>query len=810
MKYTLQKLNLVDFSRIYDSNLRTFGYAILTCGLCLMLCTCSIFRPGGTAKKAEAVEVLPLTGTWKFRPDQKNVGLDENWHLRGVDDSAWENIEVPGTWNEGQNVSVQWNYEGTAWYRRKIEVPKNWRGENIRLRFLAVYLISDVWLNGKHLGNHKGGYTEFSFDISEALNFSEPSENIIAVRADNTKRRFQAPGHSIDWWNCGGITREVFLERHPEIFVKKVFITPEILASKSVVKIQAFFGNKSNLPRDIIVKAEASYQGRAEASDSCAVSVEAAGSDCIMVFSIDKPKFWSPDTPQLYDLKLSWRLKSLDSWWTSQERFGIREIEVRGTELYLNGEKIWLQGIALHQDYAGMGSAVSHEAQRSDLERIKRLNANFVRLGHYPFHRYSLDVCDEIGLLVWSEVPVWQNSAAELANDKMYQEWVKPQITEMIEQQYNHPSVIFWSIANEISRAWDDAPENVAYVKKATDYVRKLDSTRLVSYASASATGANTWQFLDVIGKPLHYGWFHSPNVYDVGPQADKIHAHSPHKPILAIELCGMSYPDTHNGYSEDVRFSVEYHDKLLRVDMQHLMIRKDFVCGVTLWTLADLKGGREKGTYGILDRERRQVKHLYETIKNLYLKDPKILIIDQKTGYQPGERLEVEFWSFDRSKQPIEGCKLRWWIAGSKTPAGLEHSTIGEFDIDIVPDSAKKIGRASWDIPIEASGFHSLFCILEDRDGSVLFANDYYFDVGPPEKPAILWVKVVDDQSRLIADANVKINGFPRTTDEFGRVPFLLNTGRYKVKVESKGIICEAEADVESGRTDEIICTIR
>jgi hypothetical protein len=313
-----------------------------------------------------------------------------------------------------------------------------------------------------------------------------------------------------------------------------------------------------------------------------------------------------------------------------------------------------------------------------------------------------------------------------------------------------------------------------------------------------------------VIGKPLHYGWFHSPNVYDVGPQVEKIHAHSPDKPILAIELCGMSYPDTHNGYSEDVRFSVEYHDKLLRVDMQHLMIRKEFVCGVTLWTLADLKGGREKGTYGILDRERRQVKHLYETIKNLYLKDPKILIIDQKTGYKPGERLEVEFWSFSRSRQTIEGCKLRWWIAGSKTPAGLEHTPMGEFNVDIVPDSAKKIGSAAWDIPIEASGFHSLFCVLEDGDGSVLFANDYYFDVGPPEKPAILWVKVVDDQSRLIDDANVQIDGFPRTTDEFGRVPFLLNTGRYEVEVESNGIICDAEADVESGKTREIICVIR
>jgi beta-glucuronidase len=744
--------------------------------------------------EVEAVETMPLTGIWKFKPDQGNVGTDENWYSSEMDDSTWEDINVPGTWNEGQNVSVEWNYEGTAWYRRRIEIPQDWQGGNIRLRFLAVYLISDVWLNDKYLGNHKGGYTEFSFDVSDAI---KPSGNVIAVRVDNKKRAFQVPGSSIDWWNCGGITREVFLERHPAIFLKKMLITPEVSgeAQRIPVKVQAWFGSIFDSQKDVEVRTE---------TGNSILTVGPSGAVCTMTLHIDQPRLWSPDTPELYILKLSWRLRGDDQgkWWTSQDRFGIRKIETRGTDIYLNGERIWLQGIAFHQDYAGMGSAVTHAAQRSDLERIKRLNANFVRLGHYPFHRYSLDVCDEIGLLVWSEVPVWQNSAEELANEKMYQEWVKPQIDEMIDQQYNHPSVIFWSVANEISHAWDDAPEIVEYVKRSTDYVRELDSTRLVSYASAAATGANTWQFLDVIGKPLHYGWFHSPNVYDIDSQVDKIHEHSPDKPILAVELCGMSYPDNHTGYSEDVRFSVEYHDKLLRVDMQHLMIRRDFVSGVTLWTLADLKGGREKGTYGILDRERRQVKHIYETIKNLYGKDPKLLVIDQKTGYQPGERLEVEFWSFSTLRKPVDGCKVRWWIT-----RGKGRIVEGAFDADVAPDTAKRIGSASWDIPEGESGFHSLFCTLEDQDGNTLFVNDYYFDVGTPEKPAILWVKVVDDQGNLLNGAHVQIDGFTRITDEFGRVPFLLNNGRYKVEAEIGGETREMEVEIESGEIKEIVC---
>ena len=750
----------------------------------------------------EAVESVPLTGVWKFRPDPEGVGETEKWYSKELDDSTWENIGVPGTWNEGQDVSVEWNYEGYGWLRRKIDVPQGWQGGNIRLRFLAVYLIADVWLNGEYLGNHKGGYTEFSFDVSEALNFAESAENVLVVRADNKKRRFQAPGHSIDWWNCGGITREVFLERHPDVYLRKMFITTEILDTEARVKAQVWLDSRLTPPGEVDLRAEVLYHGEAKASGG--LEGVTAGQASIAL-EVTQPLLWSPDSPELYDLRLLWRLKGDDTWWTHQERFGIRKIETRGTELFLNGEKIWLQGIAFHQDYPGMGSAVTHAAQRSDLETIKGLNANFVRLGHYPFHEYSLDVCDEIGLLVWSEVPVWQNSPEELGNEEMYQEWIKPQIDEMIDQQYNHPSVVFWSIGNEFCHGRDSAPEIVNYVKRATDYVRKRDPTRLVSHASAATNGANNWHFLDVIGKPLHYGWFHSGNVYDVGPRTDEIHAHLPDRPIFPVELCGMSYPDDHRGYSENVRFSVEYHDRLLRVDFQHLMIRKEFVCGVTLWTLADLKGGREKGTYGILNRERQQIKHLYETIKNLYSKDPKLLIIDSKTGYQPGERLEVDFWSFNRLTQPSLPVKVRWWITGSNG-----RMAEGQFDAVVEPDSAKKIGSASWDIPAGESGFHSLLCVMEDMDGNRLFINDYYFDVGTSEAPAILWVKVMDEQGELISGADVEIDGFTRTTDGFGRVPFLLNTGGYKVTGTVNGNILETEVDVEAGGTTEISMRLR
>ncbi len=123
----------------------------------------------GFSEEFPSIESIMLTGEWKFKPDYNNVGFNEKWYTENMDDSYWELINVPGTWNEGQNVSVEWNYEGVAWYRRKFDIPMDWEGKNIKLKFLAVYLIADVWINGEYLGNHKAGYTAFSFDVSSLL-----------------------------------------------------------------------------------------------------------------------------------------------------------------------------------------------------------------------------------------------------------------------------------------------------------------------------------------------------------------------------------------------------------------------------------------------------------------------------------------------------------------------------------------------------------------------------------------------------------------------------------------------------------------
>jgi len=354
----------------------------------------------------------------------------------------------------------------------------------------------------------------------------------------------------------------------------------------------------------------------------------------------------------------------------------------------------------------------------------------------------------------------------------------------MIMQQFNHPSVAFWSVGNEFSSAWltrgqTESPQVEGYVHRSTDYVRSLDSTRLVSYASAASTGPNTWQYLDVIGKPLHYGWFHSANVYDIRSELDAIHAYMPDKPILSVENAGMSSPGHHAGYGADERFSLEYHEKLLKVDLHSLMARRDYVCGTTIWTLADLKGGREVGTYGLLTRE-REPKMLWEPMRNLYQGDPKVLILESKTRFEPGERFEADLMTFSTAREPYLRHTVRWWIIG---PQGTVD--YGEYLLDI-PPGAYPLGKAVWEIPEGTSGMHTLICAVENVLTRRVFTNTFHFDVGTPERPALLWVEVQDREGAPVAGVTVEIGSIPKTTDAFGKLPFILNGGDLMMQVST------------------------
>ena len=205
------------------------------------------------------------------------------------------------------------------------------------------------------------------------------------------------------------------------------------------------------------------------------------------------------------------------------------------------------------------------------------------------------------------------------------------------------------------------------------------------------------------------------------------------------------------------------------------------------------------------MTRERNRLKYLYETVKNLYSTDPKLLIIEPKTMFQPKEQFQSEFWTFTMKEEQLKNCNVKWWIYNSKGKVAS-----GEFAADVAPDSAQKVGVAKWDIPQDASGFHSLICSLTDSNGKRLFQNDLHFDVAVPEKPAVLWIEAVDKGGKPLAGVTAEARKFVKTTGVFGRVPFLLNAGGHVVTVTTlKGKNIEIKTKVESGssRVERIVC---
>jgi beta-glucuronidase len=721
-----------------------------------------------------ATLALDLSGEWVFRTDPQNTGQRERWYdPTPVEAASWTPFRVPGVWNEGQSVSEWANYNGYGWFRRTFDLPNDWFGGYLRLRFLAVYLIADVWLNGRDLGVHRGGYTSFAFDVS---NLIRPTGNVLVVRADNTPRPEQAPHHSIDWWNAGGLSREVYLERLETPSLDRFEVRTHLKPPTAAIRIRFAHGT----PRDVrvtIVDATHDHSVGFELDRSILALRQSSFLELEFAVPVPDAQLWSPESPTLYYARIEWRGES-EFWNAAWERFGFRELKAVGSQLILNGAPVWLQGMAFHHDYPGMGSAGTYEAMRNDLLWSKRLHCNFVRLGHYPFHPDALDMCDELGLLVWSEIPVWQNAPDVLADARFNADWVMPQLGEMVDQLGNHPSVVIWSVGNEFSQAWLSRGQReddriIDYVKRTTAFLRAKDPSRLVSYASAASTGVGTWEYLDVIGKPFHYGWFHSANVYDVRREVDLVHAAMPDKPILCVELAGMSYVGKHASYGADERHSLEYHDKLLRVDLQSLMSRRAFVAGVTVWTLRDLRGGREIGTYGLFTRDGTP-KYLYDTVKTLYANAPRVIIHEEKTRFRPGETLRLRIETFSEAPSSLP-YTVEWHILSKR-------GTVASERWNAVTDAfVKPVGEVAWRIPNDTEGACVFVALLRDSEGRVVSTNDFPFDVqredGSGEIPVIVWV----DPKR--PGVTVTVDGwYPKVTDELGKVAFVLPARTYRI----------------------------
>src|SRR5712664_4239246 len=365
-----------------------------------------------------------------------------------------ESLKVPGDWNTQRERLLL--YEGTIWYKKSFDYQ---RKENTRLfvYFGAANYIADVYLNGEKIGRHEGGFTPFNFEITKLV---RDKSNSMIVKVENQRGRDAVPILITVWWNYGGLTRPVKLVETPATFVQDYFIQLRKGSRDQISGWARLNGNKLHQKFTVRIP-EARISKDFTTDENGYVEIN---------FNADLT-LWSPNNPKLYDVAIEAETDRV------QDKIGFRSIETRGTEILLNGRPIFLRGVCIHEEapFRG-GRAYSREDAVTLLGWAKELGANFVRLAHYPHNELMLREADRLGIMVWSEIPVywtilWENPAT-LEN-------ARNQLSEMIARDKNRASVIVWSMANEtpLSEA------RLSFLRKLIEHARSLDQGRLISAA---------------------------------------------------------------------------------------------------------------------------------------------------------------------------------------------------------------------------------------------------------------------------------------------------------------------------------------
>lgn len=576
---------------------------------------------------------MQLGSAWQFQVDPEESGERYGYFRADCDTSRWREVRVPCSLERG-HPDLEW-YVGTGWYRRAFHVPEAWAGKRVVLRFEGVNYHARVWLNGQLVGQNDDGFLPFEIPIHGEVRFGH--ENVLVVRADNQARAGEVPGMNVGWRPYGGILREVTAYATDLCYVHSVRIVAEPAeGGKGIFSLQAQVGNEGNDGRlaslsvvlldgvgqvvGQMTSAEASIPAGQEATLRAEGQVEGVVA-------------WSPDTPALYTARASLRAGSdvLDELDT---RFGFRRVETQGARLLLNGEPIYLVGFNRHEDSPRSDMCTDMVTVRRDLEDMKAMGCNFVRLCHYPHHPGELDLCDEIGLLAMDEIPVYGSTGMAEGEGEWQTKMdnARRQLETVIRRDWNHPAVIFWSVSNE---TLEEHAVVVAGNDALIQHARALDPSRCCVHVSFR------WdQRWEREGRFDHddvicingYPWMRDPGLMDIDrlgemtrywiDNMERLHQAYPDKPILIAEFGYRSMEGMFDNLAGE-----EVHARVL--ESQFAGMGAPYVCGATIWCYADhawpmglRKAGIRTTTiapYGVVTRARKPKALAYAAVKRMF-----------------------------------------------------------------------------------------------------------------------------------------------------------------------------------------------
>ncbi len=516
-----------------------------------------------------------LDGVWHFVCDLHDEGLRQRWYEddaapierwqvpRDYDDGAWQTTQVPSCWN---TTRPEWTYfEGGAWYTRTLDGIVQHPGERIFLRIGAASYEARVFLNGRFVGAHRGASTPFFVELTDRL---RPAGNRLQIQVDNRRRADRVPMHHTDWFNYGGLYREVGLVRVPQVFIRDfgVALVPGSGGRRIAVDLTlsepldgaATVGIEGLLPPFALPIVKGHGQLELPAS----------------------PELWSPSRPCRYAVTARFGDDIV------RDRVGLREIRVEGRRILLNGADLYLRGIGVHEDDLALGKVSTDADIRRRFAHALKLGCNFVRLAHYPHHERAAEIADEMGMLLWAEIPVYW--AIDFANPDTYAD-AENQLCELIRRDRNRASIIVWGVGNENA----DTDLRLAFMSGLVDAARRRDATRLVSAACL----INREHFriedrlaakLDVIGLNEYFGWY-EPSLEGL----ERLFKNSdPQRPVIITET-GADALAGRRGPSSEL-FTEDHQARVLLAQFD-LVERTPYVRGFCPWLLYDFRTERRQ-----------------------------------------------------------------------------------------------------------------------------------------------------------------------------------------------------------------------
>lgn len=592
------------------------------------------------------------------------VFTKENVQEYGVKKCSFETIVLPHTWNnlDGQDGGLDY-HRGVCWYKKTLRIPEEEKGKQVYLEFEGVNSIAEVSINSQKVTKHEGGFSTFRVNITEAIDVDNDNELLVSV--DNRENDFVYP-QMADFTFFGGIYRKVNL-----IFVEESHFDLDDYGSKGINVTTNFQAKYVNIDVETMVsslKEGQTIQFDLYSQEGHLIeSKKSLASTGGVRFKLDKPHLWNGrKDPYLYEVKAS--LIGTEIIDCIASRFGVRSFEVDPEKGFiLNGEIYPLRGVSRHQDRENKGWAITEKDHKEDIDLIAEVGANTIRLAHYQHDAYFYDLCDEYGFVVWAEIPLISSFMKNGYDNTI------SQMKELVKQNYNHASICFWGISNEITMGGepDELEDNL---RELHDMTHELDATRLTTIANASMTKLDSKhnQITDVVAYNHYYGWYGGV-VEDNAKWYDDFHKNHPELPIALSEYGAESILRYHSDipqirdYSEE--YQAYYHEKMLEI-----IEARPYIWATYVWNMFDFGAdgrdeGGEKGRNhkGLITYDREIKKDSFYIYKAYWTDKPFAHVCGRRFYDRVGETTNIKVYSNCMSVQLTVNDKLIGKKQGNK-----------------------------------------------------------------------------------------------------------------------------------------------